>query len=119
MKILLIEDHPAVAQISSSQLREIHGHDVRHAATGEDALAAVGDFAPDLVLLDVNLPDMCGYDVAARLRADLRWKDTILVALTGFGAEVDPARVAAAGIDACFQKPMDFGLLPTLKRRDA
>ena len=119
MKILLIEDHPAVAQISCSQLREIHGHDVLHASTGEAALAAIGDFAPDLVLLDLNLPDMGGYDVATRLRADPRWAKMILVALTGFGSDVDAARATAAGIDAHFRKPMDFDLVPGMKRRES
>ncbi|HEU5078934.1 MAG TPA: response regulator [Opitutaceae bacterium] len=116
MKILLVEDHPAVAEVSCNLLREVYGHEVVHVATGKAALEALAGFCPDMVLLDVHLPDMTGYDVAVRLRAEPKWESVILVALTGFGNEVDCARATAVGIDAHFRKPMDFELLSRLKR---
>lgn len=116
MKILLVEDHAAVADISCSLLREVHEHEVVHAASGAAALAVMEQTRPDLVLLDINLPDISGYEVATRLRRDPQWQSTILVALTGFGNNVDPSRAKAAGIDAHFRKPMNFELLTTIKR---
>lgn len=119
MRILLVEDHAAVALISRNLLHEVHGHEVEHAATGAAALASMATFRPDLVLLDLNLPDTNGYEVARRVRADPAWDAVVLVAVTGFGLEVDPAEAEAAGIDAHFRKPMDFDLLPGLRRRHA
>jgi CheY-like chemotaxis protein len=116
MKILLVEDHAAVAQISYDVLREVHEHDVTLVSSGAAALAAMDLVRPDLVLLDLNLPDMSGYEVAARLRVDQRWQSTIIVALTGFGSELYPQAAASSGIDAHFRKPMPFALLPSIKR---
>jgi CheY-like chemotaxis protein len=116
MKILLVEDHAVLANVTCSLLREVYEHDVTHAETGAAALAAMETVQPDLVLLDINLPDLTGYEVAACLRRDPRWQSTILVAITGFGSEVDPSLARASGIDAHFRKPMDFGLLPAIKR---
>jgi DNA-binding response OmpR family regulator len=117
MKILLVEDHVGLAQICCDLLREVYGHDVEHAATGGDALRAAVRFQPDLALIDLNLPDMNGYDVAARLRTNDEFDRMILVLNTGVGCFVDPARAAATGIDAHFIKPLDFSVLPSIKRR--
>ena len=116
MKILLVEDHAAVAEISCNLLREVHEHEVTLASSGLAALAAMETFRPDLVLLDLNLPDISGYTVASRLRQDPRWQSTIVVALTGFGSELYPAQAEKSGIDAHFRKPMNFDLLPSLRR---
>jgi CheY-like chemotaxis protein len=116
MKILLVEDHPGLAKISCHLLRNIHGHDVEHVATAEAALAALAKRIPDMVLLDLSLPDMHGYRLAEQLRKQPDFDRTILVALTGYGITGDAERSAAAGMDAHFRKPMDFGLLPTIKR---
>jgi CheY-like chemotaxis protein len=117
MKILLVEDHAAVAEISGSQLRELHDHEVFHVSDGAAALAALPGFRPDLVLLDLHLPDMTGYEVAAKIRASGEWDAVILVAVTGFGSEIDPERAAEMGIDAHFRKPMNFDALPHIRRR--
>ena len=119
MKILLVEDHAALAQISCSQLREIHDHEVVHVTNGKSAIAAMASFRPDLVLLDLNLPDMSGYDVASHMRGNSEWNSVVLVALTGFGSEVDALRAGESGIDAHFRKPMDFDALPHIRRRSA
>ncbi len=116
MKILLVEDHPALAEISCRLLRELHGHEVRMAATGAGALAAAREETPDLVLIDLNLPDMNGYEIARQLRQDPAFERTVLVAVTGFGSVVDPDHAREAGIDAHFRKPMDFDVLDELKR---
>lgn len=115
MKVLLIEDHPELAQISCRLLAEVHGHEVEHAANGREALARAATFRPDLLLVDLNLPDMSGYDVVAQLRDKPEFAATVMIALTGFGNVVDDRRAAEAGIDAHFRKPMDFDLLDRIK----
>jgi two-component system CheB/CheR fusion protein len=115
MKILLVEDHPFVAQVSCDVLREIHDHEVEHAATAADAVAAASRDQFDVVLIDINLPDSDGYQLASKLRALPQTNGTKLIALTGIGNLIDPTRAAAAGMDACYTKPMDFGLLNQLK----
>ena len=119
MKILLVEDHPALAEISCRLLRDLHGHEVSLAATGAEALAAAGLAIPDLVLVDLNLPDMTGYEIAKRLRRDPRFDRTVLVAVTGFGSVVDDEHAREAGIDAHFRKPMDFDVLDELRRAES
>lgn len=111
MKILLVEDHPFVAQVSCDVLREIHEHEVEHAATAAEAVAAALRARFDIVLIDINLPDSDGYQLASKLRELPQMSGTKLIALTGIGNLIDPDRAAAAGIDACYTKPMDFGLL--------
>ena len=116
MKILLVEDHAPLAKMSCMLLREIHGHKVDHARSGEEALRLAEIFSPDLMLIDINLPDTDGYELAARFRKEPRFQNTILVALTGWGSFADESRVQTAAFDAHFKKPMDFALLPTLAR---
>jgi CheY-like chemotaxis protein len=111
LKILLIEDHPGLSEISCSLLRDVHGHEVHHAATGRAALEQAAHLTPDVILLDLNLPDIHGYQLAEQLRRLQHLDGSVLVALTGFGNVVDPEQAAAVGIDAYFRKPMDFDLL--------
>lgn len=119
MKILLVEDHDGLAKISCDLLREKFGHEVEHANCGEAALACAAKSVPEIVLLDLNLPDMHGYGLAERLRQKPEFANTILIALTGYGLTGDPERSAAVGIDAHFRKPMDFSELPKIQRRQA
>lgn len=116
MKVLLVEDHAGLAKASCELLRH-HGHEVHHASTGADALALAAEISPEMVLLDLNLPDMHGYRLAESLRQMPDGDRPILVALTGFGLTGDEAKSLAAGIDAHFRKPMDFRELTNLKRR--
>lgn len=116
MKVLLVEDHAGLAMISCYALREIHGHEVQHALTAGAALKVLETDVPDIVLLDLNLPDMHGYEVAQRMRRQPRFDQTIIVALSGIGDSVDPRQAAEAGIDAYYRKPMDFAELETIKR---
>ena len=117
MKILLVEDHEFLAQITRSQLREIHDHEVAHAFTAAAALELASQAKFDLVLLDLNLPDLNGYSLAAKLRELDGFDDTVIVTLTGIGNHTDPAKAAQSGVDAQFTKPMDFSDLPNIKRK--
>jgi CheY-like chemotaxis protein len=118
MKILLVEDHPAVAMMSCIHLRDLYEHEVQHANTGEKALAMLAEFQPELVLIDVGLPDMDGYTLASRIRAHRAGHDVVLVALTGWGNLIETDRASAVGFDAHFRKPMDFEQLPRISRQD-
>ena len=87
------------------------------ASSAAAALECAAKSIPDIVLIDLNLPDMHGYGLAERLRQKPEFANTILIALTGFGLTGDPERSAAVGIDAHFRKPMDFSELPNIRRR--
>jgi CheY-like chemotaxis protein len=117
MKILLVEDHKLLAQVNCDLLREVFGHEVVWEATLAGALAAFERQRFDLALLDINLPDGNGYQLAEQIRRQPGGVDIVLVALTGIGNRIDQERAEAVGIDACFTKPMDFEVLPELTRR--
>jgi DNA-binding response OmpR family regulator len=116
VKILVVEDHPFLADITCMTLRELHGHEVEHVATAAAALAAAAERSFDLALLDIGLPDEDGYQLATKFRKLPHLESMIIVAVTGVGSDVDPNKAANAGIDASFEKPMDFKLLPELRR---
>lgn len=117
MKVLLVEDNPTLADVSCRLLREVHEHEVESAGSGTEALAKLKHFTPDVALLDIHLPDISGYELATRIRQQRRFDGTVLVALTGMGTLLAGAEQDAAGFDVHFRKPMDFDLLPTLRRR--
>lgn len=116
MRVLLVEDHPGLAKISCDLLRDLYGHNVEHVSNGAAAFAAAMKKIPDLILLDLNLPDMHGYNLAKKIRAESCFERTAIVALTGHGITGNPERSKAAGIDAHFRKPMDFSDLPRIRR---
>ena len=117
MKVLLVEDNPTLADVSCRLLREVHDHEVESARSGAEALAKLRQFTPDVALLDIHLPDMNGYDLATRMRAERRLDATVLVALTGMGTLLAGPEDSGAGFDVHFRKPMDFELLPSLRRK--
>ena len=97
------------------------GHEVRTVDRGAIALPMAAELVPDLVVLDIGLPDIDGYTVAARLRADERTRRAVIIAVTGYGRDEDRARSARAGIDMHMTKPVDPDLLighfATLRQR--
>src|SRR6185312_13153854 len=97
MKVLLVEDHDGLAKISCDLLRKLHGHEVEHVKTGQAAFEAAMRQTPDLILLDLSLPDMHGYRLAEKIRAERNLDRTILVALTGYGLTGDAELSKAAG----------------------
>jgi CheY-like chemotaxis protein len=116
MKILVVEDHSALLDISCRLLRDVYGHDVRQADTGAKALQEASTEVPDLMLIDIDLPDMSGYDISRKLRADPGFDHTLLVAVTGYSCFADENFARAMGLDACFRKPLDFEALEHLTR---
>ena len=87
------------------------GNETQVAFSGKEALERLQTFEPDVMLLDIGLPEMNGYDLARRLRADPRWRDIRLVALTGYGQSGDRQRAREAGFDDHLIKPVDMQAL--------
>jgi CheY-like chemotaxis protein len=112
-KILVVDDNRDGADMLALRLK-LAGQDVLTAYDGRSAIALAKANRPDLVLLDIGLPEMDGYAVARELRAAEETRAAILVAVTGFGTDDDRARAAAAGFDHHVVKPIDTDQLKTI-----
>lgn len=104
LRILIVDDNRDAGE-TLSMLMEYCGHTACVAATGKNALALAADVLPDIVFLDIGLPDMSGYEVAVEMRKMASLKHARFVALTGRGAEADKAEAIAAGFDYHLTKP--------------
>jgi signal transduction histidine kinase len=111
-RILVVDDNQDGAEMLGGLLA-LDGHTVETVYSGLDALARMDEFRPDVVLLDIGLPVVDGYEVARRIRADARWQRVQLVAMTGYGREDDRERSRAAGFAAHLLKPVPY---PALRR---
>jgi PAS domain S-box-containing protein len=109
LRVLIVDDNVDAAT-AVGQLLEMQGHEVALSADGPAALAAAATTPPDVILLDIGLPGMDGYEVAARLRAAGHTR-AALVALTGYGRDSDVQRSREAGFDHHLVKPVDLGRL--------
>jgi CheY-like chemotaxis protein len=116
LRVLVVEDDPDGAEIMRLLLR-LYGHRVEVAEDGPAALAAARRFGPDVVLLDIGLPGMDGYEVARRLRDVPEGKPPLLVAVTGYGGDGDRALSERAGIQLHLVKPVDPEELQALLTR--
>ncbi|PMQ14894.1 response regulator [Janthinobacterium sp. AD80] len=112
-RILVVDDNRDAAD-TLAELLEMYGHAVRTAYTGAQAAERTLEFKPDIVFLDIGLPDMSGYEVAVKLRQLPIPQQFQLVALTGYGQEHDRQAALAAGFNEHFAKPVDFGKLAAL-----
>src|SRR5215510_16402553 len=113
-RVLIVDDYPDAAEIAS-MLLELLGHECRHAETGHAALIEAKRFDPDVVILDIGLPDLSGYDVARALR-QRSGSRPYLVALTGWGQPLDRARAFEAGFDTHLLKPQTAASLRGIMR---
>ncbi|MES3002078.1 MAG: response regulator [Pseudomonadota bacterium] len=112
-RILVVDDLAASADTLMTLL-EMEGFEVRVANEGMEALRIAEDFRPDVVLLDIGLPGMNGFEVAHRLRQQPGSRDALLIALTGYGEAESRARSAQAGFDFHMVKPADVNMLLSL-----
>jgi DNA-binding response OmpR family regulator len=103
-KILIADDEPNIV-ISLEFLMKKEGFDVAVAVDGEEALAKVASFKPDLILLDVMMPKKSGFEVCESLRADPGNADLRIVMLTAKGRDTEVAKGLAIGADAYVTKP--------------
>ena len=108
LRVLVVDDNVDAAQSLAMLLKE-SGHDVRTAHDGPTALEAALDYRPNVVLLDIGLPGLDGFEVAKRLRQQPVLQSVVLVAMTGYGQESDRQRSQEAGFDHHLVKPADFG----------
>jgi len=117
-RVLVVDDNQDAAH-ALRLLLETDGHEVMVAADGAAGLALAREHRPDVVLLDIGLPTLNGYEIATRIRADPALKDTMLVAVTGYGQMHDRARASASGFDHHLVKPVEFRALQELLRDTA
>ncbi|MCW5658197.1 MAG: response regulator [Burkholderiaceae bacterium] len=105
-RLLIVEDNPDIADTTATMLA-IAGHTVRCARDGAQAIAEAPGFAPEVVLLDVGLPELDGYQVARRLRQLPQTRQALIIGLTGYGMPADRERGREAGFDHHLLKPAD------------
>ncbi|MFT4172937.1 MAG: response regulator [Rhodocyclaceae bacterium] len=111
-RILIIEDNPTNMKLASLVIAKA-GHQVLSADTAVDGLALIDAEAPDLVLMDIQLPGMDGLAATRTLRAAPKTRDLKIVALTAFAMPEDEARIMAAGCNAYLTKPIRYKELMT------
>ena len=113
LKILLVDDHQ-VACKSTAILLEMAGHRVRTAFNGRTAIEVAGEFSPDIVILDIGLPDISGYELLGQLKQFKELETSTFIALTGF--EEETARPTDSGVDFhhFLRKPVDTSQLKAL-----
>lgn len=116
-RVLVVDDNEDAAD-SLAMLLAVRGDEVRIAHDGAEAVAAEHEFNPEVVLLDIGLPKLSGYDVARHIRS-ARGAAVLIIAITGWGQEDDRKRARDAGFDHHFTKPVDFGVLLELIDRES
>ncbi|MEA3181834.1 MAG: hypothetical protein QOI59_5357, partial [Gammaproteobacteria bacterium] len=109
-RVLIVDDNVDAAD-SLALVLELDGHVTKTGYSAQDALELAVSFEPDVMLLDIGLPEMDGYEVARRVRAFGRPADIKLIALTGYGQGDDLRRAQEAGFDDHLVKPVDFETL--------
>ena len=112
-RVLVVDDNRDAAETTALFL-ELAGHEVKTVNDGMHALDCALDFGPDVVVLDIGLPLMNGYEVARRLRASQPTQSALLIALTGYGQQNDRQQAKEAGFDAHLVKPAEPHVLTRL-----
>lgn len=119
-RLLVVDDNEDAAN-SLAMLLRLHGHEVRVAFSGEEALEITNSFIPDAVFQDIGMPDMDGFEIVRRLRMQPGLETTVMAALTGWGQKEDRRRTAEAGFHHHLVKPPELKMveevLATLRRR--
>jgi len=106
-RILVIDDNVDLAN-GLVKLLEIFGHHVQVAYDGTSGFDKAKEFNPEFILLDIGLPGMDGYEVAAHIRREERTKSAVIVAISGYGEAEDRRRAKQAGFDHYLVKPIAF-----------
>jgi CheY-like chemotaxis protein len=104
-RILAVEDNADVLRVQTALLRAM-GHEVLPVSSGAEAIEAAPTFLPDVVLIDIGLPDMNGCDLARQLRLLPVTQSARIIALTGYGSAATKQQAEEAGIDEFFIKPV-------------
>jgi two-component system CheB/CheR fusion protein len=109
-RVLIVDDNEDAAN-SLAMILKLSGHETASVYTAMDALERAVTFRPDVVLLDIGLPGMDGYEVAQKMRELPGLADIRLVAVTGYGRSDDRLRARDAGFDDHLTKPVEFAVL--------
>ncbi len=109
-RVLIVDDNEDAAN-SLAMILQLGGHETASVYTAVDALERAAVFRPDVVLLDIGLPGMDGYEVAQKMRELPGLRDIRLVAVTGYGRSDDRLRARDAGFDDHLTKPVEFAVL--------
>jgi signal transduction histidine kinase len=115
-RLLIVDDNTDSAR-SLAILQSRLGHETRTAFCGTEALEVAAEFKPEVVVLDIGLPGMDGFEVARQIRELPELADVYLIAMTGYGSADSRAEGRKAGFDAFLVKPIDLGELQTLMRK--
>jgi CheY-like chemotaxis protein len=116
-RVLYVEDNEDNVYLLKMRLELIEGYDIAVANDGGEAIAQVNADAPDLILMDLNLPGIDGWEATRRLKADPKTKGIPVIALTAHAMAGDRERALAAGCEDFDTKPIDFDrLLDKMKR---
>jgi CheY-like chemotaxis protein len=110
LKVLVVDDNIDVADVTGWMLEEI-GHEYLTINDGRDALREAMSFQPDVILLDIGLPELDGHEVCRILRANQRFKDTVIIAQTGWGQEKDKQKSIESGFNRHLTKPVSLDVL--------
>ncbi|MHC5536931.1 hybrid sensor histidine kinase/response regulator [Singulisphaera rosea] len=112
-RILVVDDNVDTAR-GMARLLKLVGHEVATAHDGHEAIHVAREFEPEFIMLDIGLPGMSGYEVAAKLRKESCCEDAMIVAVSGYGQEEDRRRSREAGFDFHLTKPVDLDALLAL-----
>jgi CheY-like chemotaxis protein len=110
-RVLIVDDNVDAAKALSILIKSLGVRQVRTATSGAQALQIAAELRPEVILLDLKMPEMDGYEVARLLRQETWGKDILLVAVTGWGAEEHRRRSKDAGFDVHITKPADIAAL--------
>jgi two-component system, cell cycle response regulator DivK len=111
--ILVVDDDPMSVKLIRALLTG-EGYSVRSAKSAEEALEVLKDFAPQLILIDIQLPGVDGLELASQLRSNPAMRNTSIVALTGYAMKGDEHKAQSAGCDGYITKPIDVRTLPSV-----
>jgi len=109
-KILIVDDEPNIIKLVEARLK-FHGYEVITAYDGEEGLDKVRDEKPDLIILDIMMPKLDGYEVCHKLRADIQYNTIPIVMLTACGQATDIKEGMERGADAYIAKPFEPDVL--------
>jgi CheY-like chemotaxis protein len=112
-RILVVDDNHDSA-LSLAMMLSIMGHETRTAHDGESAVSTAESFLPDVILLDIGLPKLNGYEVASRIRENTWGQSMFLIAVTGWGQEEDRQRSSEVGLNVHMVKPVEPAALERL-----
>jgi CheY-like chemotaxis protein len=114
-RVLLVEDQADIAAMLT-RLLERNGYQVQWRSTGLEGVRGFKQFKPEIVLLDLGLPEIDGFEVARLIRAQTDDPQPLIIAVSGYGTKADVDRCLAVGMDAHLHKPVSLEVLLTLLR---